>query len=222
MGLARFQPGAVGRAAVDPERRTGGSNARRGALPDRRGRARQATGNGTCDPGRSDDRAEACRVGSGGAGKSTFAVALGEATGLPVVHLDRHFWHPGWAETPREEWSERQRELCAGERWIANGNDGGTFDERFARADTVIIVARNRLACLTSALWRTTKNQGKAVQADGCPERFRLAFYRWIWNYRRDARARLDASLARHPHLEIVELTNRRSLRQFLARLDAR
>ena len=31
-------------------------------------------------------------VGSGGAGKSTFARQLGELTGLPVVHLDRHFW----------------------------------------------------------------------------------------------------------------------------------
>jgi adenylate kinase family enzyme len=161
-------------------------------------------------------------VGSGGAGKSTFAAALGEATGLPVVHLDRHFWRPGWAETPRDEWRQRQRELFAGERWIADGNYGGTFDERFARADTVIVVARNRLACLTSALWRTTRNHGKAVQAEGCPERFQLAFYRWIWNYRRDARPRLDAALAQHPHLKIIELTNRRSLRQFLAGLNAR
>lgn len=161
-------------------------------------------------------------VGSGGAGKSTFAAVLGEATGLPVVHLDRHFWHPGWVETPREEWRQRQRELFAGEQWIADGNYGGTFDERLAHADTVIIVARSRLACLASALWRTTKNHGKSVQADGCPERFELAFYRWIWNYRRDARPRLDAALARHPHVEVVELTNRRSLRQYVARLDAR
>lgn len=45
-------------------------------------------------------------VGSGGAGKSTFAAAPGEFTGLPVVHLDRHFWRPGWVETPREEWRQ--------------------------------------------------------------------------------------------------------------------
>jgi putative intracellular protease/amidase len=36
------------------------------------------------------------------------------------------------------------------------------------------------------------------------------------------ASSMLDAALARHPHLRIVELTNRRGLRQFLARLDAR
>jgi adenylate kinase family enzyme len=159
-------------------------------------------------------------VGSGGAGKSTFSAALGAATGLPVIHLDRHFWHPGWVETPRDEWRECQRELLVGARWIADGNYGGTFDERFARADTVIIVARNRVACLTSALWRTTRNHGKAIQADGCPERFQLAFLRWIWNYRRDSRPRLDTALAKHPHLEIVELRSRRRLRRFLATLD--
>ena len=75
-------------------------------------------------------------VGPVGAGKSTFAAALGERTGLPVVHLDRHFWHPGWVETPRDEWRRRQAELFAGDRWIADGNYGRTFDERFSRADT--------------------------------------------------------------------------------------
>jgi adenylate kinase family enzyme len=39
-------------------------------------------------------------VGSGGAGKSTFAGALGAHTGLPVTHLDWHFWRPGWEPTP--------------------------------------------------------------------------------------------------------------------------
>ena len=34
-------------------------------------------------------------VGAGGAGKSVFAARLGEATGLPVVELDKIFWRPG-------------------------------------------------------------------------------------------------------------------------------
>ncbi len=29
----------------------------------------------------------------GGAGKSTFALDLSRATGLPVVELDKQFWH---------------------------------------------------------------------------------------------------------------------------------
>lgn len=160
-------------------------------------------------------------VGSGGAGKSTFARALGEVTDLPVVHLDRFFWKPDWVETPRDEWRQRQSELFAGDRWIADGNYGGTFDDRFSRADTVIIVARSRLACIASAVGRSARNHGKPVQAEGCPERFQLAFFRWIWNYDRDSRPRLDAALARHEHLDIVELTSRKAMKEFLESTSA-
>ena len=155
-------------------------------------------------------------VGSGGAGKSTFAATLGERTGLPVVHLDHHFWQPGWVETPRDEWRRRQAELFAGNRWIADGNYGGTFDERFSRADTVIVFALPRLTCLTGALKRSTLNHGRPIQAEGCPERFQLSFFRWIWNYERDSRPRLDAALTLHGHLDVVELTSRRAAREFL------
>lgn len=155
-------------------------------------------------------------VGPGGAGKSTFARALGERIDLPVIHLDHHFWEPAWVESRRDEWRQRQSELFAGDRWIADGNYGGTFDERFARADTVIFVARSGLACVASAVGRTARNHGKAVQAEGCPERFQLAFHRWIWNYERDSRPRLDAALQRHDHLHVVELKSRRSINQFL------
>ena len=159
-------------------------------------------------------------VGPGGAGKSTFARSLGEHTGLPVFHLDRFFWKPGWIETPREEWRQRQSELVAADRWIADGNYGGTFDERFARADTVIIVARPRLACVAAAVARTARSHGKPIQAEGCAERFDLAFYRWIWNYERDSRPRLDDALQRHDHLDVVELKSRHAMTQFLEDLD--
>lgn len=155
-------------------------------------------------------------VGPGGAGKSTFASALGARTGLPVVHLDHHFWNPGWVETERAEWRQVQSELFAGDRWIADGNYGGSFDVRFGRADTVIAVARPQLACLAGALRRSMRNRGRSVQADGCPERFQLDFYRWIWNYERDSRPRLDAALERHPHLDVIELSTRAAMREFV------
>jgi adenylate kinase family enzyme len=155
-------------------------------------------------------------VGPGGAGKSTFARALGERTGIPVLHLDEYYWKPGWVETPREEWRRRQAELVAADRWIADGNYGGTFDARFVRADTVIVVARPRVACVSAAITRTARNHGKPVQAEGCPERFDLEFYRWIWNYERDSRPRLDDALQRHVHLHVVELTSRDAMARFL------
>ena len=160
-------------------------------------------------------------VGPGGAGKSTFARELGARTGAPVIHLDRHFWKPGWVETEPDVWRQVQSEILVGDRWIVDGNYGGTFDERFARTDTVIVVARHRIACVMSAIWRSAKNHGQEIQADGCPERFKLSFYRWVWNYPRDSRPRLDAAIERHPHLAVVELRTRDEMGQFLGAIAA-
>ena len=79
-------------------------------------------------------------IGSSGAGKSTLARRLGERTGLPVVHLDEHFWRPGWVETSRGEWRAVQTALCAQDAWIMDGNYSGTLDVRLARADTVVFL----------------------------------------------------------------------------------
>jgi adenylate kinase family enzyme len=90
-------------------------------------------------------------VGSGGVGKSTFADELGRRTGIPVVHLDQRFWKPGWVETPRDAWIDVQREIVAQDSWIVDGNYGGTFNVRFERADTVIILTLPRWRCVFRA-----------------------------------------------------------------------
>jgi adenylate kinase family enzyme len=158
-------------------------------------------------------------VGPGGAGKSTFATRLGRLTGLPVIHLDQHYWRPGWVEPSRDEWRRIQVGLVAGEQWIADGNYGGTLDVRLERADTVIVLQPARLVCVGRALRRSLRHRGEAVQAPSCPERVDPAFLRWIWRYPRDSRPRLDAALARHrDHLTVVELRSRKEAADFLLR----
>src|SRR4029453_3590665 len=61
-------------------------------------------------------------TGMAGAGKSTFAQQLSAKTGLPVIHLDVHFWKPGWVEPSDTEWRDVQSTLLAGEGGIAAGN----------------------------------------------------------------------------------------------------
>jgi hypothetical protein len=47
-------------------------------------------------------------TGLAGSGKSTFSLALAAKTGLPVIHLDLHFWKPGWVAPSETEWREKQ------------------------------------------------------------------------------------------------------------------
>ena len=136
-------------------------------------------------------------LGPGGAGKSTLARQLGERTGLPVFHLDRYFWRPGWVETPRDEWRIVQRELLAGDVWIADGNYSGTLDERLPRADTVILLDFPLWRAVPRVLRRTLRDWGKDVQADGCPERLDGQFLLWVANYRRRSRPKVLAAIAK-------------------------
>jgi adenylate kinase family enzyme len=132
-------------------------------------------------------------VGSSGAGKSTLAARLGVVTGLPVIHLDREFWRPGWVRPSDAEWHARVDVLLAGEAWILDGNFASTMERRFAAADTIVVVDPPTLVCLWRALLRSIvgRSRRRADLADGCSERIDLAFLRWIWRFRRHSRPKI-------------------------------
>lgn len=157
-------------------------------------------------------------IGSGGAGKSTLARALSERTGLPVVHLDRLYWRPGWVATPHEAWAEQQRDLLTQEAWIIDGNYGSTLDGRLRAADTVVFLDTPRLVCLWRALKRRLRYTGRSRpdMREGCPERLTGEFLRWIWEYPKRQRPNILQKLARLEHQQVVRLRSRREVEAFL------
>ncbi len=157
-------------------------------------------------------------LGPGGAGKSTLARRIGTRAGLPVVHLDRFFWQPGWVETPREEWRALQRELFAGDAWIADGNYSATLEERLPRADTVVLLDFPVWRTLPRVLRRQLAHYGQDVQADGCPERLNGQFYLWVANYRRRSRPRVQAKIGElAPGAAVHVLRSPRAVEAFVA-----
>src|SRR3954454_9258425 len=112
-------------------------------------------------------------IGCGGAGKSTFARELGARLGLPVVHLDRLYWKPGWVPTPADEWEMVVREALAGERWVMDGNYGGTLAIRIQVADTAILLDVPRRPCVRRVVWRSLRNYGRSRDdlGPGCREK---------------------------------------------------
>ena len=158
-------------------------------------------------------------IGSGGAGKSVFSRELGDRTGLPVVHLDREFWRPGWDPTPDEAWEARVRELVAADRWVMDGNYSGTMLIRFERADTVIFLDVPRALCVASALWRSARYRGdsRPDMTEGNKERLDLEFLKWIWSYPRAKRPSILARLAAlPPTTRVIRLTSRGAVRRWL------
>lgn len=156
-------------------------------------------------------------LGSGGAGKTTFAKTLSEATGLPVVHLDEHYWSPGWIESDPKEWRIRQTRLLSGEKWIVDGNYGDSFDIRLGLVDTIIWLDFPRSVCILSAIRSTLFNLGRPKQAAGCPERFDMEFYKWIWNFRKESRPRLVEAIARCGNrIDVLQFQSRREAGMFI------
>lgn len=159
-------------------------------------------------------------IGSGGAGKSTLARELGARLGIRVVHLDAHFWNPGWVPTPKADWLETQHELMRPETWIMDGNYGGTMDARLALADTAIFLDLPRLTCITRALVRRVQYHGRSRPdiAPGCPEKIDLEFLRWIWDFPRTKRPGILKKLeaTRATGTRVIHLRSMRDVTRFL------
>lgn len=160
-------------------------------------------------------------IGCGGAGKSTLARQLGEKLGLPVVHLDKLFWKPGWVSLSREEFDVVHREAIEKDVWIVDGNFDRTIPQRLARCDTVIYLDFSRWACLLGVCKRVVTTYGtvRPDMGEGCPERIDLEFLKWVWNFNKNKRARICQLLEEADGVKIITLKNRQQVRTFLKSL---
>ena len=129
-------------------------------------------------------------IGCGGAGKTTLSKQLGAITGLPVIHLDAYFWKPGWVAADSNHWRDCVAEITERDRWIMDGNYGGTFDLRFAAADTIIFLDTPTWRCLWNVFKRRLAYRGtnRSELPIGCNERLTVSFIWWILTYRRQKR----------------------------------
>ena len=158
-------------------------------------------------------------IGSGGSGKSTFARRLGRGLGHEVIHLDKIYWHPGWVQTPREEWVRKVEELCGRESWVMDGNYSATLEQRMAACDTVVLLDLPRAICLWRVLKRALhyRRGGRPDMAEGCRERLSLEFLQWVWNYPARSRPKVLGLMAGFaPEKKIVRLRSRAEVERFL------
>ena len=161
-------------------------------------------------------------IGCGGAGKSTLARQLGEKLGIPVVHLDKLFWKPGWVETSHEEFDALLAQELAKDKWIMDGNFNRTMPERMKRCDTIIYLDFSRFACLMGVLKRIITTYGKVRPDLGeeCPERIDLEFLKWVWNFNKNKRESYYKLLNEAENVETIVLKNRRAVKMFLKTLN--
>ncbi|UIP05831.1 topology modulation protein [Erythrobacter sp. SDW2] len=159
-------------------------------------------------------------VGPCGSGKSTLSFELARRLRLPLIHMDQLNWQPGWVESPDDVLLARVEEAASGERWIIEGNYGGTMAPRLARADTVIYLDYPVPLCFWRMLKRVWHYRGQVRpdMTEGCPERFDLEFMWYLANWSRGPRQRTEAKL-RGQEAKVIRLRHPKALEAWLDRI---
>jgi adenylate kinase family enzyme len=160
-------------------------------------------------------------IGSPGSGKSHLARRLAAVTGLPAVHLDRHFFSPGWVEPVPEVWQARVADLAGAPRWIMDGNYTNTLSMRLTVADTAIFLDFPVWLCLRRVVLRALRSLGRHRgndMAPGCRERIDLPFLLYVWRFPRDQRGRVMQALTGFSG-RVVVLPDDRAVRDFVGSL---
>ncbi|MEZ5426280.1 MAG: hypothetical protein R2747_08450 [Pyrinomonadaceae bacterium] len=158
-------------------------------------------------------------IGSGGAGKSTFSRRLSEATGLELIHLDKIYWLPDWTEPERADWLKLLEGELEKDAWIMDGNYGSTLEMRLKKSDAAVFLDFPRSLCVWRVFKRTLIYGGRnrPDMGSGCREKIDLEFIRWIWNFPKKDKLRVENLLNKFAEkVKIIRLRSSREAEEFL------
>jgi adenylate kinase family enzyme len=137
-------------------------------------------------------------LGRGASGKSSFAHAVSQATGIPRVELDTVFWSSDLRPMAPDEWRVLQADLAADDAWILDG-DLGPYDApetRLERADAIVLFDVNLAVCA----WRAFRRS-----------RERFDFWQWVVTWRRHYRPEvMRAIVSSAPNAQLLIIRNTR------------
>ena len=134
-------------------------------------------------------------IGCPGGGKSTFARALRDLTGLPLYYLDMLWHRPDGSSVAPEEFDRALGRILREERWIIDGNYQRTLEPRLERCDTVFLLDYPVEVCLAGAAARIGRIREDLpwVEREFDPE-----FRRWIEDFPREQLPGIYALLERY------------------------
>ncbi|MBQ8389286.1 MAG: adenylate kinase [Clostridia bacterium] len=148
-------------------------------------------------------------IGCPGSGKSTFARALREKTGLPLYHLDMLYWNADRTTVEKSVFRARLAAIIEGDEWIIDGNYGSTMELRLAACDTVFFLDYPTDVCLDGVRARrgTPRSDMPWIETEEDAE-----FTEFIKSYNSESRPRV---------LELLEKYSDKTIHVFESREEA-
>jgi adenylate kinase family enzyme len=162
-------------------------------------------------------------VGSSGAGKTMFSLRLCQILAVEIIHIDREYWRPGWAEPTKEEWREKLAGLLSRDAWIMDGNYSATLEQRLAACDTVVFLDIRRTLCTWRVIRRTLRfyKRRRPDMADGCYERLDVKFLQFVWNYPERSKPKVISRInAYADSARLIHLRSPSEVERFLKALE--
>ena len=153
-------------------------------------------------------------LGCPGSGKSAFARALHERTGLPLIHLDNLWWRPDRTHITREAFDRELGALMRGGRWIIDGDYSRTYEVRLRACDTVAFLDYGEEVCLSGVAERVGMARGDMPWVEDAPD---PALIELVRRYDRENRPRVYALLERYPQKRALVFKSRAEAGAWLA-----
>ena len=152
-------------------------------------------------------------IGCPGSGKSTFARALHERTGLPLFYLDMMYWNADKTTVDKAIFHHRLSDVLQKSEWIIDGNYGSTMELRMQSCDTVFFLDYPTEVCLVGIRNRRGKPRPDMpwVETEEDAE-----FVEFIQSYNQQSRPRVMELLRQYPEKNVFIFQNRDEAGDFL------
>lgn len=152
-------------------------------------------------------------IGCPGSGKSTFARALQEKTGIPLYHLDMLYWNADRTVVEKAVFLSRLAAVMAEEAWIIDGNYASTMEQRMAACDTVIFLDYPVEVCLDGIRARRGKPRSDMpwIEAEEDAE-----FTLFVKNYKEQQKPAVLELFKKYGDKDIIVLESREQANKFL------
>lgn len=154
-------------------------------------------------------------IGCPGSGKSTFARALAEKTGLPLFHLDNMYWNADRTHVEKPVFLDRLQSAMLGEAWIIDGNYNSTMEMRMEACDTVFFLDYPVEVCLGGVESRKGTKRTDLPWVEAKDDRDE-EFVNFVKAFREESRPRVLSLLDKYSDKEIHVFTDRDEAKAFL------
>jgi len=154
-------------------------------------------------------------IGCPGSGKSVFAKALHQKTGIPLFHLDNLYWNADQTTVDRDVFIQRLTDVLEKPEWIIDGNYLSTMEWRLQHCDTVFFLDIAAEVCLDGVQSRMGKPRSDLPWIETQEDAEFMAFIR---NFSKESRPEILALLAQHSDKTVHIFHNRKEANAFLGR----